>query len=120
MKEAVIINTIYFLSSYILMLLIYILFINRRRKTYKEGKKAPEIDYIIKKFKLDPNTNYKKLKWIITFINPLIISLTFIVVINIKSFTLGILVGFVIMVGLVYSLYEIIGRILKKRGNKNV
>ena len=80
-----------------------------------------EIEYLTKKFKLPKSkVNTKKIKWLFNVVNPLIISLTFIVVISIDSFMLGVLVGFVIMMALIYSIYEIIGRVLKRRIDKNV
>ena len=112
MKSKILINTLYFVISYLIIFLIYVLIINRKRKTYKEGKKAVDINYLIKKFNLDLNKiNYKTIKWITTFINPLIISFTFVIVINIESFTLGLIIGFIIMLALIYSIYEIIGRL---------
>lgn len=119
MKYEILENLIYFAASYIIFLLIYIFIINRKRKDYNSGKKITEISYIINKFKLDMRkTKYNTIKWGITFINPLIISITFIIVINIKSFTFGLLVGFVVMLLLVYAMYEIFGRILKKKEGK--
>jgi len=81
-----------------------------------------DILYLVNKFKLNTKkTKYNTLKWITNIINPLIISITFIIVTNIKSFTLGIMIGFLVMMMLIYSIYEIIGRILKKKEfDKNV
>lgn len=122
MKEILILNIASFLIAYVIFLLIYIFIINRKRKDYKEGKKEAEISYIINKFKLDMRkTKYKTIKWAVTFINPLILAVTFIIVTNVESYILGILLGFIIMLLLVYSSYEILGRILKKKeGKKNV
>ena len=104
MKEKIILNLIYFIVSFTIVFLIYVLFVNRKRKVYKEGKKANDINYIVNKFNLDMRrVNYTKLKWTLSIVNSLIISITFVVVIM-----------------LIYSSYEIIGRILKKRGSKNV
>ncbi len=121
MKEKIILNLIYFIVSFTIVFLIYVLFVNRKRKVYKEGKKANDINYIVNKFNLDMRrVNYTKLKWTLSIVNSLIISITFVVVTNIDSLTFGLLVGFVVMLMLIYSSYEIIGRILKKRGSKNV
>ena len=98
-----ILNLISFIISYLIFLLIYIFIINRKRKDYKTGKTQIEINYIIKKFKLDMRkTKYNTLKWAVTFLNPLIISITFLIVINIKSLTMGAILGFIIMILLVY------------------
>ena len=119
MEKELILNITMFFISYIVFLLIYILIVNRKRKVYKEGKKQAEISYIINKFNLDMRiTKYNTLKWILTFINPLIISITYIIVTNVESIVLGSIVGFLIMILLVYSSYEIIGRLLKRREKK--
>ena len=109
MKEKIIINVIYFVVSYLIIFLLYSLVINRKKKSYKDATKQMDILYLVNKFKL--NT----MKWITNIINPLIISITFIIVTNIKSFILGIMIGFLVMMMLIYSIYEIIGRILKKK-----
>ena len=119
MKEKIIINTIYFLASYLIIFLVYVFIINRKKKTYADAKKMTDVTYLTTKFKIDKRkTDYNTLKW---YINPLIISTTFVVISNIKSLTMSLLVGFIVMLVLIYSLYEIIGRILKKKEfDKNV
>jgi FlaA1/EpsC-like NDP-sugar epimerase len=116
MKEKIIINVIYFVVSYLIIFLLYSLVINRKKKSYKDATKQMDILYLVNKFKLNTKkTKYNTLKWITNIINPLIISITFIIVTNIKSFILGIMIGFLVMMMLIYSIYEIIGRILKKK-----
>ena len=116
MKEKIIINVIYFVVSYLIIFLLYSLVINRKKKSYKDATKQMDILYLVNKFKLNnKKTKYNTLKWITNIINPLIISITFIIVTNIKSFILGIMIGFLVMMMLIYSIYEIIGRILKKK-----
>lgn len=116
MKEKIIINVIYFVVSYLIIFLLYSLVINRKKKSYKDATKQMDILYLVNKFKLNTKkTKYNTLKWMTNIINPLIISITFIIVTNIKSFTLGIMIGFLVMMMLIYSIYEIIGRILKKK-----
>ena len=106
MKEKIIINIIYFVVSYLIIFLLYSLVINRKKKSYKDATKQMDILYLVNKFKLNTKkTKYNTLKWIT----------------NIKSFTLGIMIGFLVMMMLIYSIYEIIGRILKKKEfDKNV
>ena len=122
MKEKIIINVIYFVVSYLIIFLLYSLVINRKKKSYKDATKQMDILYLVNNFKLNTKkTKYNTLKWITNIINPLIISITFIIVTNIKSFILGIMIGFLVMMMLIYSIYEIIGRILKKKEfDKNV
>ena len=121
MKERIILNLIYFAFSFIITFMLYVLFINRKRKSYNSKKSLKEIDFLVNRFNLDTNIiKFNTLKWIVTITNSLIISVTFVIVANIESFAVGLLVGFVIMLMLVYACYEIIGRFLKKRGEKNV
>lgn len=81
-----------------------------------------EIEYLVKRFNLDMRkTKYNTLKWSTTLLNPLIIATTFVAVISIDSLLLSLLLGFIIMVSLIYAIYEILGRTLKKKeGKKNV
>ncbi len=122
MKQELLIDLTYFIIVYLITFLFYSLILNRKRKNYKEGKKQMEIEYLVKKFNLDMRkTDYNTLKWATTFINPFIISVTFVAIISIDSFVLSLILGFIIMMLLIYGIYEILGRILKKKeGNKNV
>ena len=111
---------IYFGTSYILTFIVYYFLLNRK-KTKTKLNADMEINYIINRHKLNPaKINMKRLKWVLNIVNPFIIALTFLVVISIKSFVLGIMVGFVIMLILIYSIYEIIGRYLKRKEKKYV
>ena len=119
MKEKIIVDIIYFVIAYILVLLVYILFINKKRKTYKDGKKQTEINYLVKKFKLDLRvTKYNTVKWAVTLTNSFIIASTFVLVNNVPSFTLSLIIGFITMIILVYVIYEILGRSLKRKEMK--
>lgn len=108
-----------FAVLFIVVYLVYVLFINRKRKEYKEGKKTSEIHFFIAKYNLDMRkTEYKKVLNVLTLINSFILAFTSTVVINIESFMFGLLVGFVIIMVLIYSLYEIAGRYFKRKENK--
>ena len=115
-------SLIYFGICFITVLLIYLLFINRKfRKEYKEGKEQVEIYYLIKRFKLNMRlTKYKTIKLIVAFLNSFIVAFTFTVIINLKvKYVYKLMIAFLIMFILIYSLYEITGRILKKKELKN-
>lgn len=107
---------------FIVTLLIYLLFINRKRKEYVEGKGQVDIYYLVKKYKLDMRkTKYRTVKLVVAFINSFIISFTFALIANLKyKYVLKLLIAFVIMFVLIYSLYEIVGRILKRKENKDI
>lgn len=110
---------IYFFSSFCVMFLAYLLFINRYRKDYNEGKLQLSINYIIKKYNLDMRkTKYKTVKLAVSLINSFIIAFTFTVIINIKQYIWKMLVGFVILMILIYSIYDIVGKAFKKKENR--
>jgi len=115
-------SLISFSICFTLVLLVYLLFINKKRKDYNVGKNSIEINYLVNKFKLDiRKTKYKTLKLLSSFINSFIIAFTFALIINLKyKYILKLLIAFVIMFVLIYSLYEIAGRILKRRENKSI
>lgn len=128
----------YLLSVYIFIALLIIVFlvdyylINKRKLNLiknkgvtKKGKKKKiksisEIDYLKAKFKLDEK-KLDKDKMIITisFINAFIISLvSSIVMLMPFAIMWQMIVAFVLLFGLIYSLYEIYGRHLKRKEDK--
>lgn len=113
------INLIYFVVSFLIVFLIYILFVNRKLKKNKKSTTL-ELNYLIKRFNLNPKKeDYKKLIMIITLINSFIISFTSVITFNIGSLLWRIFIGFALLMTLIYSLYEIAGRILKRKESKN-
>jgi ABC-type transport system involved in cytochrome c biogenesis permease component len=115
-------SLIYFGICFITVLLIYLLFINKKfRKEYKEGKEQVEIYYLIKRFKLNMRlTKYKTIKLIVSILNSFIVAFTFTVIINLKvKYVYKLMIAFLIMFIMIYSLYEITGRILKRKELKN-
>ena len=108
-----------FVFSFLLVMLLHILIINRGRKTYKEGKKITEIHYLVHKFNLDMRkVKYNNMKWVTTIVNSLIVSFTATVVSIINGIVWQILVGFVLLIALIIPTYEIIGRHYAKKGAK--
>lgn len=111
----------------ILMFVIYIIdyLINKRKlRLIKENKKKKtigEIDYLANKFQLDKkklNEN-QVIVWI-SLINSFIISLvsSIIFLLPFKMF-INMFIAFILLLGLIYSLYEIYGRYLQKKEIKN-
>lgn len=93
---------------------------NKSKKTQKKLKKIDvvEFKYLVYKYKIkEENLLSKKMVLIVALINSLIITLTFIVIsiLPIKIMW-QLMIGFVLLFGLIYSLYGILGLILKKRG----
>lgn len=122
------------IGVFILVFIVDYFFINRKRLTLiknkgitKKGKKKKiknigELDYLIAKFKLDfkkINTD-KAIIWI-SLINSFIISIvSFIIMIIPLKLMWQMLIAFALLFCLIYSLYEIYGRHLKRNQAKNV
>ena len=107
---------------FIIVFLIYTIIFNRKRKNYKDLKKNDEIKSFIARYNLDMRkTEYKKLLKALTIINSFILSFTTSIVIRIDGFIKSLLIGFLIIMVLIYSLYEITGKYFKrKEEEKNV
>lgn len=114
---------IYFSVIFIVVFLFYFLLLNRIKLKKKDFNKIGEINYLIKKFKLDPKkVDYNVTANVIALINAFIIAFTC-VAISIVEMKLmwQLLIGFVLLFALIYSIYEIYGRVLIKKGwGKNV
>ena len=126
MTRAIIINLSFFVILWILIFLFEYLFVMKKRIKGKSKKKnvdqVMEFIYLIGRFKLDKNkVVYNKMaKWC-SIINGFIISAVVTVISNIDLYIVWqLLIGFVLLFALIYSLYEIYGRHLaKKWGLKN-
>ncbi len=115
-----------FLILFLLIFMVDYLFIKRRylkrlngkKKKKKKDNELMELSYLIVKFKLDKSKlPLNKLLVIISLINAFIISIVSVTVLLLDTYTIvRLLVGFVLLMGLIYSLYEILGRILERRG----
>ena len=98
----------------------------KKQKTKKKNKKLEDfvgLSYLIPRFKLDINKmNLNYVFFMVSLIDAFIISFVFLVISSIPwSIGFSMLLGFVLLFGLIYSLYEIFGRILVKKGwSKNV
>ena len=79
--------------------------------------KSIQVEYISSKFKIDKKKlKPKKIGLVISFIDPLIISLTATIVSFPKwNYIIELLLGFILLMALIYSIYEIVGRIVKRK-----
>lgn len=91
-----------------------------RKKKEKQNKNgiAVEMKYLKNKFSLDEKKiDRRSLAAVISLLDSLIISSTLIIVISLTdNMILEMLLGLVIVIFLIYVSYEILGRILKKKG----
>lgn len=120
-------SLIFFIIFFIVIFVFYYNFVLKRKYNYVVGKKKKkkdkpiefmELSYLISKFKLDS----KKIDMIYCFrwiaiLDAFIISFTATVIFLIPwKLMWQLLVGFVMVFGLIYALYEIFGRHLVKKG----
>lgn len=93
----------------------------KKQKKKKRQKKIEEyigLSYIIPRFKLDINKmNLNYVFIMLSIINAFIIAGVFSVICIIPwDIEFSMLLGFVLLMGLIYSLYELFGRYLVKKG----
>ena len=112
-------NTLYLFIALFIIIGLGNYYLNKRKLNKKKNKKNKpigEIDYLVTKFKLDKSKlNNKKMIIYIAIINSFIISFTscLIMIIPLKLIW-QMLIAFVLLFSLIYALYEIYGRHLKK------
>ena len=108
-----------FVLLFVLINLVYYLYYSKKKSDYSKLKKNDEIKLFIARYNLDMRkTNYKTVLRIIGFCNSFIISFAAILVLNIKNYFWKIGVAFIVIFVLIYALFEIFGRLLKKREMK--
>ncbi len=109
-----------FVGIFLIVYIIYSVFINKRRKELNMLKNSSEVKAVIIRYNLNMNKiKYKNLLNAIAIINSFIIAFTVVIVVNIESLLWAILSGFVTLIILIYSLYEILGLYYRKKGKTN-
>lgn len=116
-----------FLTIFIIVFICDLIFIKKpiydreigKKKTKKKKKReCLELNYVVTKFKLDKKKMPIK-KCIIHFslMNAFIIAITVVILDLLNTFiALQLIVGFILLFGLIYSCYELYGRICIKKG----
>ncbi len=111
---------IFFGGLYWFVFIVYKILLSRKIKKNKEAE-ITEFSYLIPKFNLDKKQiKYARTTTEIALINAFIISFVATIISSIPvGLVYQLLIGFVMIFALIYSLYEIYGRHLaKKWGNK--
>jgi len=114
----IILFIIIFLIDYLFIKRKYLKILNGKSKKKKRVKELTEIVYLIGKFKLEKDKlPINKILIISSLINAFIISLVSVIVMLINiNVTLQLIIGFILLISLIYSLYEILGMYLVKKG----
>ena len=103
---------IYFFVVLFLLVFVAIYVHNLRKVKKKKQDSIGELNYVVKKFKLDKKRiNYKKEIRVVALLDSLIIASvgTFVTSLEIAIF-LQLGLGFILMLALIYALFEIYGR----------
>ena len=110
-----------FLISYIVLLLLYIIFFYYLGLKKNSILTSLQVEFLKVRFSLkNKDLKPKKIGLIICLLDPFIISLTGTIVSLPKwNYIIEILVGFVLLIALIYSFYEILGRIIRRKVDKN-
>lgn len=114
-------SIILFAISYVIFFIIYLIFYYFRGLKKKTILDSLQVEFLKVRFGFkNKELKPKKIGLIVTFVDPLIISLTGTIVSLPKwNYILELLLGFVLLVALIYSFYEIIGRIIRRKVDKN-
>ena len=107
--------------SYLILFVLYFIFFYLLGIKNKNILDSIQIEFFIKRFNLKKRDfNAKKIGIIICLLDPLIISLTGTIVSLPKwHYIIELLIGFILLLILIYSFYEIIGRIIKRKVDRN-
>ncbi|MBQ3021033.1 MAG: hypothetical protein IJD92_02260 [Bacilli bacterium] len=114
-------SLILFSISYVILFILYIFLFYIMGLKMKKILNSNQVRFLKVRFGLkDKDLNPKTIGFIICLIDPLIISLTGTIVSLPKwNYVLELLLGFVILIALIYSFYEILGRIIKRKVDRN-
>lgn len=108
-----------FLFIFLIVYLVYLLFINRRKKNYKLLKNDDFIKLFINRYNIDvEKINYRLLLNTIALINSFVIALTSTIILKIDSIIWSIIVAFVVLFVLVFILFGAAGKYFKKSEGK--
>lgn len=108
---------IYFLLTFVIMYVISYFLIVRKKDKYDEKKIPVEVQYMIKKYKLDMKLiDYKRFLKAIAWIGSLDMSIAVIIIFNIENIFLQLLLGFIILIPLILISFHILAKYYKKKG----
>ena len=105
-----------FVLLFVLINLVYFLYYNKKKNDYSKLKKNDEVKMFIARYDLDMRkTKYATVLRVVGFCNSFIIAFAAVLVLNIKNYFWKITIAFVVIFVLIYALFEIFGRLLKKK-----
>jgi len=113
-------NIILFSITFVAMFIIYLIFFYIIGLKKKRILSSMQVEFLKVRFGLrNKDLNPKKIGIIICILDPLIIALTGTIVSLPKwHYVLELILGFVLLMIFIYSFYEILGRIIKRKVDK--
>lgn len=124
--DNILLNIIFFMIVFLIIFIADFYFISKEKQSKEKGKKkkiekmTSQDLYIIKRFDLDETKfSLRTLNFHISIINAFIIAFVSTIV-SITNFHIGVqlAISFALLFGLIYSLYELYGRCMKKKYGK--
>ncbi len=107
-------NIIISLITFVTIYLLYLIFVINKKNKLEKFEKSMYVNFLVSISKINiKNINMKKLAHVLALSNSFIISFTVFVIEYIDKFILKLLVGFVLIIPLLYITYFIIGKIYK-------
>ena len=114
-----VIHILTFLFGFLIIYLLYLFIIVLRKKGLNKFKTSKQLEYFQIKFKLDfDKINIKSFANTLALTNAFIIGLTLAIVGLVDNFILKLMIAFIILMPLIYIIYNMIGRHYKKKEGK--
>ena len=109
-------NILFFVGTYLLIVLFYFFYLGLYRKN-KDYNTMSEVVFLKKQYNLNKSkVSDRKLTWLCVNTNAFIISITgFIVYLIPVKFIFQMLIGFVLLLLLIFGLYEFIGKVILRK-----
>ena len=122
MLDFVMYNILYFLILFLVVFLVDFYFLSSKKENKKRvDKMTNQAEFIISRYNVDMKKfSLRRLNFHISIMNGFIISFVAVTIPLIKvHVVVQLLIGFVMMFSLIYSIYEIYGRHVKRKYGKN-
>lgn len=119
-------EVILFIMSFIFIFLIYQFFLiipakkaknDKKKKSHKERRELVEINYLVKRYRLDMDkVNYNQLLQIVGIVSSFDISLIVSIIVALNNFLLEVVLGFVVTLLIIIVSYHLVYLFYKKKG----
>ena len=106
-------------AIFVIVFAIHYYFLKRKKKKYEDLEDGDFVKNFIVKYDLDVRkTKFNKILLVLSFNNSFVLAFTAALIVNRKNYIVKIAVSFVVLMILIYALYELTGRLLKKKEGK--